>query len=263
MEALQELEQLLQANTNISTDNPPGFHGDRNMIHSPETMSVNSDICSHHMDSGLEDDDNLSVNHGDVNGEQASGFQNNKEEFSLENALFSVAAKAKKFAEERQKSKSSILRLPSFRRKSAYSPTRETEKDEKLSEERKDSERKGDVTNDGPYTEELTGKADSSASEMSPGVLRKTGSSSAVGSDGAVELSDENEAKDDQDVLQDNGTRYGLSEETFHTHWKNRVFSRSWKFRLPTNFHDTSNKFPYHGSVQKVGSVMDIYWKSQ
>ena len=105
-------------------------------------------------------------------------------------------------------------------------------------------------------------------------------------------------------------------------HWKNRVFSRSWKFRLPTNVHTTevskrlevdfqqisipwkcpkgwkltsnrcpyhgsvqkvgswlptnfhtmevsknwkltSNKSPYYGSVQKVGSIMEICWKSQ
>lgn len=197
VESLQELEQLLQENTNVSTDKPPGFHGDRNMIDSPETMSVNSDICSHHMDSGLEDDDNLSVN-----GEQATGIQKDKKEFSFENALFTVAAKAKKFAEERQKS--NVLRIPSFRRTSSDSVTRETKLDKDLTDERKDNERTGTGTNEGPSAEELSGKADSSASEMSPCVPRKTPSIDAP--DGAVDLSDENETKCDSDSV-DNTTR--------------------------------------------------------
>lgn len=200
VESLKELEQLLEENTNMSADKPPGFHGDRNMIDSPETMSINSDICSHHMDSGLEDDDNLSVN-----GEQASGFQKDKKEFSFENALLTVAAKAKKFAGERQKS--NILRLPSFRRTSSYSATKETRQDEDVTEEKGDNESKGTGTNEGPSTEELSGKADSNASEMSLSVPRKTTSFDAPGSDGVVDLSDENESKCDPDGV-DITTRY-------------------------------------------------------
>ena len=47
------------------------------------------------------------------------------------------------------------------------------------------------------------------------------------------------------------------------THWKNRVHSDNGELRLPINFYDTSNKFPYNGSVQKVGSIIEIYWKSR
>ncbi|XP_031548759.1 Hermansky-Pudlak syndrome 5 protein homolog [Actinia tenebrosa] len=251
VESLQELEQLLQENTNMFTDKPPGFHGDRNMIDSPETMSVNSDICSHHMDSGLEDDDNLSVNQGDVNGEQASGFQKDKKELSFENALFSVAAKAKKFAGERQKS--NLLRLPSFRKKAADSPTKETKKDEDFTEERGEDERMETVTNEGPATEEMSGGADLSVSEMpSPGVPRKTASLSAPGSDGVMDLSDENEPKFDSD---------GVDISTRRTKDKVREKRKKKRRVVTVDINTPSNKSPEKksGTQQEMKMRSDSY----
>lgn len=116
--ALQDLEQSLQEDTTLPPDHPPGFFGD-SLMDSPETMSINSELASHHMDSGLEDDDNLSTTQqgeADARGKSKNG------EFSLESALFSVAVKAKRFAEERRSKRK--FTFPSFR-----SPSADSQKD--------------------------------------------------------------------------------------------------------------------------------------
>jgi hypothetical protein len=176
------------------------------MIDSPETMSMNSDICSHHMDSGLEDDDDLSVTHGEMNGEHASRFQRKKEDFSFENTLLSVAAKARKFADGRQKSKRKF-KLSSFRNLLADAETGDTRAADSRSQDYENDDKNEDTINvmiEGPSTGELGGKADSSASEMSPGVLRKNEGLVVPAADAVVDMSDDNESKWDDDTLDTN-----------------------------------------------------------
>ena len=90
---------------------PPGSQN--KVIGSPDALSVCSDVRgedpNHYTagaDSGVEDDDNLSVTHGDDGSEQKTGFQNNlgrkfSADVSLEKMLMSAAAKAKKLAKEK------------------------------------------------------------------------------------------------------------------------------------------------------------------
>ena len=42
-----------------------------------------------------------------------------------------------------------------------------------------------------------------------------------------------------------------------------KLLTTHWNSLLQIMEISTSNKFPYHGSVQKVGSIMEICWKSQ
>ncbi|KAK3699151.1 hypothetical protein QZH41_002466 [Actinostola sp. cb2023] len=187
--SLQDLEQSLQVNTSLTFDKPPGFYGDSNMIDSPETMSVNSDACSHHMDSGLEDDDNLSINQGDIGGRS----KKDNGEFSLENALFSVAVKAKRFAEERRSKRR--FNLPNFRSVSSETESN-THELKTLNDQSNQLE--------SPLTEELGGKTELGASEMSQGVPSNT--DIVVAKEGEtldvfIVDSDDNESRGDDDML--------------------------------------------------------------
>ena len=111
VDSLEELEHNLEPETAASVV-PPGSQN--KVIGSPDALSVCSDVRgedpNHYTagaDSGVEDDDNLSVTHGDDGSEQKTGFQNNlgrkfSADVSLEKMLMSAAAKAKKFAKEKQ-----------------------------------------------------------------------------------------------------------------------------------------------------------------
>ncbi|XP_048585513.1 Hermansky-Pudlak syndrome 5 protein homolog isoform X2 [Nematostella vectensis] len=104
-ELVSSLEELLRQveESSTLTDKPPGFYGNEE-IGTPDTMSV----CS---DSQL-----WGEGEGSVRSEPQGRGLRRSDDFSLDNALFAVAAKAKKFAEERRKN--SRLKFPMLRRAS-------------------------------------------------------------------------------------------------------------------------------------------------
>ncbi|EDO49296.1 predicted protein [Nematostella vectensis] len=104
-ELVSSLEELLRQveKSSTLTDKPPGFYGNEE-IGTPDTMSV----CS---DSQL-----WGEGEGSVRSEPQGRGLRRSDDFSLDNALFAVAAKAKKFAEERRKN--SRLKFPMLRRAS-------------------------------------------------------------------------------------------------------------------------------------------------
>lgn len=174
--ALQELQQSLQEDTTLCLEKPPGFYGDDSVIDSPETMSINSDVASHHMDSGLEDDDNLSVN---------QEAKNKDGEFSLENALFSVASKARRFAEERRSKRK--FNFPAFRRTSADS------EGQKPSDEKTELQQ----SQQGTFMEELGVSSDLATLDTRDDPSNKFVAKDVV----QQEVDSDNESKGDDDAL--------------------------------------------------------------
>lgn len=166
-------------------DKPPGFLDDRSMIDSPETMSINSDIASHHMDSGLEDDDDLSITQGD-----ASAKSKKKDgEFSLESALFSVAVKAKRFAEERRSKRK--FNFPSFKGQSVDS---EKERASEEGTELNSQER--------PFSEELGSKVDEGVLDTKVDLSNKDENKLVTKDVHVLQQEDsDNESRGDDDVV--------------------------------------------------------------
>ena len=105
---LEGVERSLEPETVDSTLPPGSRDGEAD---SPETLSVCSDVhcdepCGVTADSGVEDDDSLSVTHGEDGTDRTAAHKKPRKKISLDVSLekmfLAAAAKAKQFAQEKQ-----------------------------------------------------------------------------------------------------------------------------------------------------------------